>query len=76
VIDCEEVLREVELYLDEELLPEDRRQIEEHLAACGDCLSKAEFRERLRELIAAKCGTEAVPPSLLERIRSKLEKEA
>ena len=76
MIDCEQVLREVELYLDEELPAEDRRHVEEHLAGCGECLSKTEFRERLRVLIASKCGKEAVPAALLERIRSQLGREA
>ena len=73
--DCDEVLREVELYLDEELDPAERRHVEEHLAGCGECLSRAEFRERLRELISAKCKTEAVPAALLERIRTQLQRE-
>jgi mycothiol system anti-sigma-R factor len=75
VTDCDDVLREVELYLDEELDPGARRHVEEHLAGCGECMSKAEFRERLRELIAAKCRTETVPPALLERIRAQLHRE-
>ena len=74
-IDCEHVLREVELFLDRELDEEEGRHIEEHLAECGDCLDKAEFRRRLRELIARKCGSEAVPPELLARIRTLLEAE-
>ena len=76
MIDCDEVLREVEQYLDNELDPRQRAHVEEHLAGCGDCLSRTEFKERLRELIAAKCGTESVPPALLKRIRSQLEREA
>ena len=74
--DCDDVLREVELYLDDELDPEERRHVEHHLAGCGDCLSRTEFKERLRELIAAKCGSESVPPALMKRIRTQLEREA
>lgn len=74
-IDCEQVLREIDLYLDEELDESECRQIEVHLADCADCLSRTEFRRKLQILIARKCGREAVPSHLYDRIRQVLDSE-
>lgn len=72
-IDCEEVLREIELYLDGELQDGSlRREIDIHLSACGPCMDRADFRRRLKSLVHRKCGREEVPATLLERIRSAL----
>ena len=75
-IDCDQVLNEIELYLDDELDAAQRREIEEHLAGCGDCLSHKEFQEGLQAVIRRKCGTDSVPTDLLDRIRGRLEAEA
>ena len=37
MVPCEEVLQEISSYLDEEVVAELRRQIEEHLRACHNC---------------------------------------
>ena len=74
-IDCEQVLREIELYLDEELEAGQCREIEEHLGACGPCLQRKEFKESLRALVAKKCGSGPAPDELLVRIRGLLAGE-
>ena len=71
-IDCDQVLREIELYLDEELESGQCREIEEHLGGCGPCLQRKEFKESLRLLVAKKCGPGPAPDELLARIRSLL----
>jgi mycothiol system anti-sigma-R factor len=75
-IDCDQVLREIELYLDDELASPQCTEIEEHLAGCGPCLQRKEFKESLRLLVAKKCGPGPAPEELLERIRSLLAGEA
>lgn len=72
-IDCDQVLRSIELYLDGELSGPECEDIEDHLRGCDACLDKTEFRRRLRELIARKCGPQAVPESMFDRVRSLLE---
>lgn len=67
---CEEVLRELELYLDGELGTEQARGIEEHLAECSPCLERQEFSSRLRRLVRDRCGrVDALPEGLADRIR-------
>ncbi len=75
MVDCNEVLREVELYLDGELPAEEATTIAEHLRECGGCHHRMEFRQELRALIARKCGSEALPESLLIRVRRVIESE-
>ena len=75
MVDCDEVLREVELYLDGELPAEQVTHIEKHLGVCGGCLHRVEFRQELRALIARKCGNEVLPESLLIRVRRVIESE-
>jgi mycothiol system anti-sigma-R factor len=75
MIDCEHVLREIELYLDHELDATEASHIQEHLAECGGCLDHKEFRESLRALVAKKCGPGPAPENLAGRIRELLARE-
>jgi mycothiol system anti-sigma-R factor len=70
--DCEQVLREIELYLDRELDASHCRSIEQHLADCGPCLQRKEFKVTLRALVARKCGPGPAPDALIERIKGLL----
>jgi mycothiol system anti-sigma-R factor len=76
-IDCDEVLREVEAFLDHEL-PEGRSEfIALHLRTCSPCARRADFQQRLRAIVARKCAVEqaAVPDSLAVRIRMVIQQE-
>ncbi len=68
--DCEHVLRQIELYLDGELVGLERVDIERHLGECSPCSGHSEFQRRLKEMLRAKCGCNDVPVELLERVRS------
>jgi len=71
--DCEHVLRQIELYLDGELVGVQRVEIERHLGGCDPCTGHADFQRKLKEMLRAKCGCNDVPPELLERVRSMLQ---
>ena len=75
-LDCEHVLREIELFLDRELDATEAQHIQEHLAECGGCLERKEFRVTLRKLVAKKCGPKGVPEDLISRIRHLLSSES
>jgi mycothiol system anti-sigma-R factor len=70
-IDCERVLRQIELYLDGELVGVERVDIERHLGECTPCHGHSEFQLRLKEMLRAKCGCDEVPAELLERMRAR-----
>jgi mycothiol system anti-sigma-R factor len=66
-IDCEQALKEIELFLDGELDPAERERLRAHLGDCPPCGDRAEFRRRLKGLVARTCSQEA-PPALRLRI--------
>jgi mycothiol system anti-sigma-R factor len=74
-INCEEVLKQVDLYLTAELSTEEIENIAFHLEECGSCDDRVDVHVRLRRIIATKCGQDAPPHTLLTRIRSLLEHE-
>jgi len=74
--DCEHVLREIELYIDRELDATEAKHIQEHLAECGGCLERKEFRVTLRKIVAKKCGPSAAPEELVSRIRALLSDQS
>jgi mycothiol system anti-sigma-R factor len=71
--DCDEILREIEAFLDGELTPASKASIQEHLDRCLDCLHVFDFHAELRWVIAQKCRETKVPPGLLDRVRQCLD---
>ena len=68
--ECEHVLRQIELYLDGELVGVERVEIERHLGECSPCHGHSEFQRRLKEMLRAKCGCNEIPVELIERVRA------
>ena len=73
-LDCREALHRIYHFLDGELTPERRRQIEDHLNGCSPCFEMYGFEAELRRLVACKCQ-EAVPDELRARIAAALHHE-
>jgi hypothetical protein len=55
-------LRQIELYLDDELVGFERVEVERHLGGCDPCTGHADFQRRLKEMLRDKCGCRDVPP--------------
>jgi len=66
------VLRQIELYLDGELVGFERVEIEEHLGGCDPCTGHADFQRKLKDMLKDKCGCRDVPAELVERVKSML----
>jgi len=66
--DCAATLKELDVFLDEELSDDARRSISHHLDGCPDCLSAFDFHAELKVVIGEKCRNEEMPPGLLGRI--------
>ena len=71
---CDDALHELYGYLDGELTPERRTNIQRHLDDCPPCYEAFDFEAELRIVIARKC-TEKVPESLKQRIFDALADE-
>lgn len=68
-IGCEEALRMLFTYLDDELDAAHRQKVETHLERCRSCFSRAEFERRLKTHLA-ELGSAPLPASMEARIRS------
>ena len=71
-IDCEEVIANLFAYLDNEIDPEKRTDIERHLEECRACFSRAEFEKALRAKIN-QLGDKEAPASLRQRVMALLK---
>lgn len=71
-IECAGVLRDVWLFLDDELDPENRAAVEAHLDGCSPCLEEANLDQKLKALLRGKCGGDRAPEQLRERLVAHL----
>ena len=71
-IECAGVLRDVWLFLDDELDPVNRAAVEAHLDGCSPCLEEANLDQKLKALLHDKCGGERAPEQLRERLAAHL----
>jgi mycothiol system anti-sigma-R factor len=69
---CATVLRDVWLFLDDELDPDNRRAVQQHLDDCSPCLEQAGLDHKLKLLLHDKCGGERAPEELRSRLVAKL----
>jgi anti-sigma factor (TIGR02949 family) len=65
---CDEALRLLAAFLDDELHGGAHEAVERHLEFCRSCFSRAEFERRLKVEVA-RLRREEVPPGFQERIR-------
>jgi mycothiol system anti-sigma-R factor len=70
--DCSEVLAEVWLFLDHECDEKRRALLAQHLDECAPCLSEYGIDEKLKRLLASKCGGEHAPAELKNRLRQQI----
>ena len=64
---CQDVLEDLERFLDRECPQDMEAVIAHHLAACPPCGDRAEFERQLRAIVASKCRDQA-PAHLVQRI--------
>lgn len=71
-IDCDAVLTDVYLYLDNETDAALRSRIVAHLDGCAACLKHFGLEQDVRELVSRCCGGDKAPASLHERVRVRI----
>ena len=67
MIGCAEAVRQLWQYVEEELAPDDRRRMDEHLAFCRRCCGEMEFAEELRRFMRDASRAE-LPAAVEERL--------
>jgi len=70
--DCAVVMAEVWTLLDGECTDDSRDRLQQHLDACPACLRHYGVEERIKAVIATKCGGEKAPAYLVERVRVQI----
>jgi mycothiol system anti-sigma-R factor len=70
--DCEYVLERVYVFLDHELDEASGDLIRQHLAACEPCLERFDVELAFKSLVARRCGGEAAPQQLRDKIVNRL----
>lgn len=78
-MDCEKALTLLQDYLKQELTPETRQQVREHLHRCAPCLQHSRFEERFLELLHMSAGRQCCPDKvrarILELLRSEMQRD-
>ena len=69
---CSGVLRDVWLFLDDEMDPANRAKVQQHLDECSPCLVEAGLDQKLKQLLHKKCGGERAPEQLRDRLVAQL----
>ena len=70
--DCAEVLRDVWLFLDDEMDATRRARLQQHLDDCSPCLTEAGLDQKLKHLLHRKCGGDVAPEHLRSRLVAQL----
>lgn len=70
---CSEVLRDVWKFLDDEMDPDNRAKVQQHLDECSPCLEEAGLERKLKELLHRKCGGDRAPDHLRQRVVASLQ---
>ena len=72
VMHCEDVWREISNYLDDDISPEMRERLEEHLANCRHCAALVDSTRNVLILVADD-RIFPLPIGFSERLRKRLE---
>jgi mycothiol system anti-sigma-R factor len=70
--DCEQVLKRVYEFLDNEVDVASSDAIRRHLAMCEPCLDKFDVEEAVKSLVHRCCGGEVAPSHLRMKIETQL----
>lgn len=68
--DCNETIKDLYPYLDDELPADVRAHVHDHLHGCSGCLEAFDFEAELKAAIRRKCQTDSLPPGLVARIEA------
>ncbi|PYX06701.1 MAG: hypothetical protein DMG85_12770 [Acidobacteria bacterium] len=71
---CNEVIRELSRYIDQDVEPELRREMEEHIAKCTHCTAILDGTRNVIQLICDN-RTFEVPTGFSQRLRERISRE-
>ncbi len=74
-MDCAEVQKYLQVFLDGEFDEAERLDVEAHLAGCPTCRQQAELERRFRESVRSRLVAPAAPEALRARVRAAMAAE-
>ena len=74
LLDCSAVVADIWLLLDDECDAGARARLQGHLDGCPSCLEHYGVQRQLKALIGRKCGGDAAPEGLRERLRMEIRR--
>jgi anti-sigma factor (TIGR02949 family) len=73
MMNCDEADRFLDAYLDGELEPAKKAELEQHLAGCPECQQKLAHLRQWRDFVAANAPHYPAPPELKGKVLARLE---
>jgi anti-sigma factor (TIGR02949 family) len=70
---CEQALKRLLEFIDQELSDSEHDSVERHLRTCRGCCSRMEFESRLKQRLSA-LSTEDVPSTSRDRVRNLIKR--
>ncbi|WOC13159.1 mycothiol system anti-sigma-R factor [Gordonia sp. MP11Mi] len=74
ILDCSAVVADIWLLLDNECDAGARERLQGHLDGCPSCLEHYGVQLQLKALVSRKCGGDAAPEGLRERLRLEIRR--
>lgn len=68
---CNEFLDQLQTFLDDECAPDTKAKVEAHMRDCPPCGHRADFEERLKQIVAKSCR-DVAPPGLVDNVITRL----
>lgn len=72
-VGCEQALKHIVEFVDQELPDSEHDGVEQHLRICRNCCSRMEFERRLKERLST-LSTEDVPSTTRDRVRDLIKR--
>ena len=72
-VGCEQALKHLVEFVDQELADNEHDSVEQHLRICRNCCSRMEFERRLKERLSA-LSAEDVPSTTRDRVRDLIKR--
>lgn len=73
-LDCSAVIADVWLLLDGECDADAKARLQGHLEDCPSCFAHYGIEKQLKDLISRKCGGDAAPAGLRERLTLQIRR--
>jgi mycothiol system anti-sigma-R factor len=73
---CQDTLDKLYVFLDRELDPAERREVEAHLSLCPPCREVFRIEYNVLRQVREKCRETSAPPDLLARVKQVCAEDA